>query len=295
MKRLEIYNPWPEAPVYFKKRTTSTMEEARRLFKSNCPDGTVVLTDFQTVGRGRVAERSWIAEEGKNLLFTLVLRTERGAEGIGAAPQRLPLLAGLALALSVEDLYGLTVQLKWPNDLLVGKKKLAGILCEALVEGKSLGMLVGIGLNCNQQSFPPELESKATSLARVLGRQVNVPNLMEEVLRKLKSSLDDEDWRAKVVERLYGLKRGYGHRKTAPPANAVTQGQSAANDAGQYGRPTAVLLSNADGSGPSQQGSEQRGIILGVNADGSLLFQPENGAPLSVYGGEIRFIADPQL
>lgn len=274
MKRLAIHNPWPGAPVYFRRRTASTMEEARRLFESGCPDGTVVLTDFQTLGRGRITGRSWIAEAGKNLLFTLVLRTESGAGGIGAAAQRLPLVAGLALALSVEDLYGLSVQLKWPNDLLVGERKLAGILCEALVQGSSLGLLVGIGLNCNQMTFPRELESKVTSLARVLDRQISNPNLLEEVLRKLKASLEDEDWHAKVLARLYGLNRGYGHRKAAPP--------------------TAVLLSTPE-NGTTRQGSAERGIVLGLNADGSLLFQPDGGAPKAVYGGEIRFTADPEL
>jgi BirA family biotin operon repressor/biotin-[acetyl-CoA-carboxylase] ligase len=246
------------------------MEEARRLFTSGCPDGTVVVTGFQTTGRGRLAERSWIAEEGKNLLFTVVLKAGSGAEGIGAAPQRLPLLAGLALALSVEDLYGLTVQLKWPNDLLVAGRKLAGILCEALVEGDSLGMLVGIGVNCNQQTFPRELESRATSLALVLDRQVVLPDLLQELLRKLKSSLADDDWRHKVVTRLYGLKR-------------------------DSGGPTAVLLSPVDRGVPPQRAEERRGLVLGVNPDGSLLFKPEGGEPVSVYGGEIRFYADPQL
>jgi len=269
MKRLAIHNPWPGAPLYFKKRTTSTMEDARRQFESGCPDGTLALTDFQTMGRGRVAGRSWNAEAGKNLLFTLVLRTARGGEGIGAAPQRLPLVAGLALALSVEHLYGISVQLKWPNDLIVGKKKLAGILCEALVRGDSLGLLIGIGFNCNQISFPRELESKATSLARVLGRQVSLPDLLQEVLWKLKASLDDADWHAKVVDRLYGLNR----------AHAARQAQSAG-----YGPPGCVLFPTG-----------KRGIVLGLNPDGSLLFQPETGAPVSVYGGEIRFVADAEL
>ena len=281
MKRLAIHNPWPGAPVYFKRETASTMEEARRLFEAGCPDGTVVLTDFQTLGRGRIAGRSWIAEAGKNLLFTLVLRSGSGAGRIGEAPQRLPLVAGLALALSVEDLYGLTVQLKWPNDLLVRGKKLAGILCEALAQGSSLGLLVGIGLNCNQMTFPGELEPKATSLARVLGRRIRIQNLMEEVLRKLRASIEDEDWHAKVVARLYGL-------------NDASQAQRAANGRRKAAPPTAVLLSTPE-EGVALKVWEQRGIVLGLNPDGSLLFQPDGAEPKAVYGGEIRFIADPEL
>jgi BirA family biotin operon repressor/biotin-[acetyl-CoA-carboxylase] ligase len=265
MKHPAIRNPWPEAPVRFNRRTTSTMEDARRLFISGCPEGTVILTDFQTAGRGRIAERRWIAEAGKNLLFTVVLRRQGGTGGIAAAPQRLPLIAGLALALSVEHLYGLSVQLKWPNDLLFREKKLAGILCEALVEGKSVGLLVGIGVNCNQVTFPRELESKATSLARVLGRRINRFDLLQDVLGKLKTGLEDKDWHAKVVERLYGLRR--------------------TNEASHT-----VLLSVAAGAASSRQGSEMRGVILGLNPDGSLLFQPENADPVSVYSGEIRFV-----
>jgi len=259
MKALAIPSPWPGAPVYFRKRTTSTMEDARRLFASGCPDGTVIMTDFQTKGRGRVVERGWNAEAGKNLLFTLVLRTESGPHELGRNAQRLPLLAGLAASQCVEQIYGLSVRLKWPNDLLVGGKKLAGILCEALVQGNSLGFLAGVGLNCNQKKFPPELESRATSLTRVLGRPVDIPDLLQELLRRLKASLADEDWREKVMDRLYGLGA------------------------------EAVLLSGA--SGRSQPGSDQIGLVLGVNPDGSLLFQPENAEPRSVYAGEIRFVA----
>jgi BirA family biotin operon repressor/biotin-[acetyl-CoA-carboxylase] ligase len=264
MKTLAILNPWPGASVYFKKRTTSTMEDARRLLTSGCPDGTVVLTDFQTMGRGRVAERSWSAEAGKNLLFTLVLKRERAPRGLGAAAQRLPLLAGLAAAQCVERLYGLTVRLKWPNDLLAGGRKLAGILCESLVEGNSLGFLIGVGLNCNQMTFPPELESKATSLARTLGRQVNIPDLLQELLQRMKGSLADEDWRAKVMDRLYGL------------------------------RAAAVLQFRDSGLSPAGPGSGQSGLVLGVNPDGSLLFQPENAEPRSVYAGELHFLAAPE-
>jgi BirA family biotin operon repressor/biotin-[acetyl-CoA-carboxylase] ligase len=181
----------------------------------------------------------------------------------------LPLLAGLALALTVEDLYGQAVRLKWPNDLLVRERKLAGVLCEALVEGDSLGVLIGIGLNCNQLSFPPELDSKATSLARELGRRVSLPGLLEELLRKLKVSLADGQWHAKVIERLYGLNRGCG-------------------------QPEAVVLSTTDRSGVPARGSGQHGIVLGLNQDGSLLFKPEQGTAVSLYGGELRFREDSE-
>ena len=260
MKRLAIETPWPDAPVYYKKSTASTMEDARRLFEGGCPDGTAILTDYQTRGRGRMADRSWFAEEGKNLLFTVVLRDRGGSRSFGEGPQRLPLLAGLALALSVEQLYGETVRLKWPNDLLVGEKKLAGVLCEALAEGDSLGVLIGIGVNCNQLSFPPELTPRATSLALVLGRQVVPSDLATTVLRMLKVCLDDGDWHPKVTERLYGLGR------------------------------EAVVLAATEPSGQTRV--VHRGTVLGLNRDGALLLRSERGAPESVYGGELHFAAE---
>ncbi|MBN2553740.1 MAG: biotin--[acetyl-CoA-carboxylase] ligase [Spirochaetales bacterium] len=269
MKRLEIANPWRGAPVYFKEATVSTMEDARRLFSSGCPDGTVVSTGFQQRGRGRLSGRRWIAAAGRNLLFTVVLRASRGS--LGGAPQRLPLLAGLASALSVEKLYGLAVRLKWPNDLLAEGKKLAGILCEATVEGDSLGVLIGIGVNCNQLTFPAELEPKATSLARLLGCEVGIPELFAELLAALKASLADEDWHAKVVERLYGL--NHEVLLLSPEDRTASRNETESRI-------------------PPPAGG-QRGIIRGLNRDGSLLFQPRGGCEsIAVYGGEIRFAGE---
>jgi BirA family biotin operon repressor/biotin-[acetyl-CoA-carboxylase] ligase len=252
---LPVENPWPGAPVYFKKKTGSTMEDARRLFLTGCPDGTVVLTGFQERGRGRMADRSWSAEEGKNLLFTVVLRAPGGVGGPGGAPQRLPLVAGLALAVTVERLYSLPVQLKWPNDLLVEGKKLAGILCEALAEGESFGVLIGFGVNCNQISFPEDLEQKAISLSRILDREVDLRVILKELLKVLRATLDDSGWKSKVEQRLFGLGRE-------------------------------VFLHTPQAAGSLR---DQRGVIRGLNSDGSLLFQPAASAEvISLYTGEIR-------
>jgi len=257
MIALPVENPWPGAPLYFKKKTGSTMEDARRLFLAGCPDGTVVLTAFQQRGRGRTAGRGWSAEEGKNLLFTVVLRAPGGVGGIGEVPlpQRLPLIAGLALAVTVERLYGLPVQLKWPNDLLAQGKKLAGILCEALAEGGSFGVLIGFGLNCNQLSFPEDLEQKAISLSRILDREVDLLVILKELLKVLRATLGDSEWKNKVKQRLYGLDRE-------------------------------VFLHTPGAAGTL---GDRRGVIRGLNNDGSLLFQPAGSAEvISLYTGEIR-------
>jgi BirA family biotin operon repressor/biotin-[acetyl-CoA-carboxylase] ligase len=283
MKQIPLRNPWPGAPVYFKQSTESTMEDARRLLEQGCPAGTVAAAAFQSRGRGRLANRRWLAARGQSLLFTLVLRQAavssprgrgRGPEsasrtGAGtkspqvesglvapAAVQRLPVLAGLAVALTLEELYALRLQVKWPNDLLFEGRKLAGVLCEAFAEGESLGLLVGIGLNCNQLEFPKELKQPATSLRAVLGRSVEPLALLEPLLRAIKALLSDRDWRAKLHERLYGLQREIAVRFVTP--------------------------------GMSEAARERRGVLHGVDEQGALLFQPL-GSPetISLYSGEI--------
>jgi len=259
MIRLPVENPFTRAPIYFKKKTGSTMEDARRLFLTGCPDGTVVSAAYQEKGRGRMADRSWSAEAGKNLLFTVVLRSPAGVGGTGRGSERLPLIAGLALALSVERLYNLTVQLKWPNDLLVEGKKVGGILCEALSERESFGVLIGFGVNCNQASFPEGLEQRAISLSRILGREVDLQVILRELLKALRITLEDSDWKNKVEQRLYGLGREVFLHAPRP--------------AGSLG--------------------EERGLIRGLNNDGSLLFQPLGSAEVvSLYTGEIRLVPD---
>jgi biotin-(acetyl-CoA carboxylase) ligase len=130
------------------------------------------------------------------------------------------------------------------------------------VEGSRLGVLVGIGLNCNQVEFPEDLEPKAVSLAGILGREVSLPSLLEEILSRLKTSLVDQQWHAKVSARLYGLNR------------------------------VAYLWvpSESGGSSEGQGSTSVRGWIRGLARDGALLFQPEDRTPpIAVYGGEIRF------
>ncbi|HET7838116.1 MAG TPA: biotin--[acetyl-CoA-carboxylase] ligase [Rectinemataceae bacterium] len=182
------------------KETTSTMDEARRIARMGFPPGSLVAADLQSAGRGRLPERSWESRPGSNLLFTLVLAPEE------AGKPGLPLRAGLALCRTADILavrMGLPLRspaaLKWPNDLLFGAKKAAGVLCEAGPEG----VFVGVGLNCNQKGFPLPLEGKATSLALEFGREVDRWLALEIFLSTFRLLLSEEDWRQGVNERLW--------------------------------------------------------------------------------------------
>jgi BirA family biotin operon repressor/biotin-[acetyl-CoA-carboxylase] ligase len=208
----------------------------------------VVAAGFQERGRGRRPERAWSAEPGKNLLFTLVLDLDSELP-----PQRLPLLAGLALARTMEERFGLGVEVKWPNDLLCGERKLAGVLCQARaraeIAGSAARALVGMGVNCNQLHFPVEL--KACSLAGLLGREVALPELLADILAALHAALRDGDWRAGLQRRLYGV----GREATMRPEGG--------------GDPIAAR-------------------VLGVAEDGALLLE-SGGQVRPAYSGELFF------
>lgn len=110
---------------------------------------------------------------------------------------QLPLRASLAVCLAAED-SGVMPRIKWPNDLMAGEKKLAGILCETC--GGSA--LVGLGVNCMQKTFSKELAATACSVLQVTGREVSPLSLLPRVLGRLKDVLDDELWREKLLARL---------------------------------------------------------------------------------------------
>jgi BirA family biotin operon repressor/biotin-[acetyl-CoA-carboxylase] ligase len=205
MEQLGIFNPFG-APVYYADTVSSTMDESRRLAEQGLPHGTVITADFQEAGRGRIRGRPWKAVGGKNLFFTLLLRYPN----IEAVPQAITLKTGLAIALAVEDLappLAGTVQVKWPNDIMIGGKKIAGIL----TEGDGMRVFIGIGVNVAQTEFPAELQAKAGSIALALGAALPAESrfdLLEKILARLYAELAVSEngsapWRERLAERLY--------------------------------------------------------------------------------------------
>jgi BirA family biotin operon repressor/biotin-[acetyl-CoA-carboxylase] ligase len=190
---LRIATPWEGAPVYLKERTHSTMDDALALARAGSPAGTTVVAGYQERGRGRAPGRLWLSGAWESLLATVVLR-----RADSPPPSQLPLRAGLAASLAVEEAAGITVAIKRPNDILWEGRKLAGILCES--RGDIL--LVGIGVNCLQLSFPLEIAQSACSLRQACGRDISPLELLPLVLARLKASLEDALWREKVSERL---------------------------------------------------------------------------------------------
>jgi BirA family biotin operon repressor/biotin-[acetyl-CoA-carboxylase] ligase len=166
--------------VFF--RTGSTNDVAWQCAVNPEMDGLVVVADEQSAGRGRLGH-GWTARAEQSVLMSVLLRG-RG-EGEAAAMDRLTLLAGLAAARGVEAACGgeVEVRIKWPNDLLVGGRKLAGILAER----RGADVVIGVGVNVTQGAgdFGTELSGRATSVYQATGRMVDRLRVAAEVVREL--------------------------------------------------------------------------------------------------------------
>ena len=198
--------------IHSKQTTESTNLDARA-----GTHGDVFTADFQTAGRGRL-DHKWLSPPGTNLMMSVVLSVE------GLAPDHvatLPLVAGLAVAKAVRELVAADedarrktrdVQLKWPNDVLVGGKKIAGILCERHGDN----VIVGIGVNVNQTAFPPEIANRATSLAQVAPPVVSrLPSPVLTVRAAILKELDRQysAWRSDGFAAVYPAIAAVDHLK----------------------------------------------------------------------------------
>jgi len=162
--------------VIYYPSLTSTMEVARRAAQRGAAEGTVIITDEQTAGRGRV-RRIWLSPRG-NIALSIILYPN-----IDYLPS-LIMLASLAVVYSIEAVTGLKLQLKWPNDVLINSRKVCGILIENSVRrGRVDYAIIGIGINVNLRLADfPEVSPVATSLGDELGREVSRLDLIRRLL-----------------------------------------------------------------------------------------------------------------
>lgn len=167
-----------DGPMTVLACTDSTNTRLKELARKGAPHGTVLLALRQTQGRGRMG-RSFISPE-KGLYMSVLLRPE-------CSPEKLPTLtpcAALAVCRALERTCGVKAEIKWPNDLLIGGKKLCGILTEGVADTDgSLAAVIGIGINLNTtaENFPEDLRSSVCSVLEVTGRETDVQSLAEAV------------------------------------------------------------------------------------------------------------------
>jgi BirA family biotin operon repressor/biotin-[acetyl-CoA-carboxylase] ligase len=176
--------------LHFSPLTDSTNIDALEAARSGAPHGSVYFADEQLAGRGR-GDHVWHSAAGEGLYVSVLLRQRIPALRLPLAP----LAAGLAAADAIRAVSGLTVDLRWPNDLLIGPRKVGGILVESKIESRPKGSaasfaVVGIGINVHQRAFAPDLATPATSLDREAGRRIRRQSLLVSLLKSLQQETD---------------------------------------------------------------------------------------------------------
>jgi BirA family biotin operon repressor/biotin-[acetyl-CoA-carboxylase] ligase len=181
--------------LYFPS-VTSTNDVAAALVDGRAAEGVIVVADSQTAGRGRHG-RTWFSPPGTGLYVSTILAPGGAREFSDRATALLTLGAGVALAEGIERVTGLPPDIKWPNDLLIGRRKVAGILAEAVVPaaGAALasppGVVLGYGINVGACTPPADLGDRITSLEAELGRPIDRAVLLAETLVAVASRYGD--------------------------------------------------------------------------------------------------------
>lgn len=249
------------APFLYFEETSSTMDEAKRAIDNGQGEDLLVCADYQSRGRGRIADRKWESGRGQNLLFSRVVSPSKIK---GTLPLSLQVGYGLFSFFnryfeslpSVFHHLDFNCQIKWPNDIYLNGKKLSGVVCETY---KSF-YIIGIGINCNQIEFPDEIVDKATSLALELGgkREIDRVKIIEDLI-----SILDETFQAGVESKdIEGSLLGYG---------------------------TDVRYIEGD----PRKNPIQYGVLEGINNDGSLRLS-RGGREVSLYSGELLMNLGPK-
>jgi BirA family biotin operon repressor/biotin-[acetyl-CoA-carboxylase] ligase len=175
----------------------STNTELARLASEGADEGLSILADEQTAGRGRL-QRAWSSPKGAGLYFSLLLRPK-------ISQDRWPLItfmAALAVGDALREAAGVETDIKWPNDLLSGERKICGILAEAIDTPNGRAVVLGIGINLTQAAFPSELANVATSVSEATGRPPEREAILAALLAALSrwySLLNEPAGREKII------------------------------------------------------------------------------------------------
>jgi BirA family biotin operon repressor/biotin-[acetyl-CoA-carboxylase] ligase len=231
----------------------STNLRAKALARQGAPEGTLVLAEQQTQGRGRLG-RVWASRPGLGLWFSLILRPQVGTSELAV----ITILTAVALARAICQATGIQVQVKWPNDLLYNNAKLVGILAELNGELERVNYLVlGIGLNVNHlpEDFPPELAGRATSLLQIKQASVDRKAVLQCFLAEF-----EQQYALLGTERLSGV-IDYARAHSATLGRQVTVNQGL--------------------------GRTVTGKAVDLDQDGSLWLETADGNRVRVFSGEI--------
>ena len=177
---------WAGKRIVYFDETDSTNNQAKVFGEKGDVHGTLFVADKQTAGKGRRG-RGWDSPPGESIYMTLLLRPE-------ISPERAPMLTlvmGLSVAEAIREAAGIEAKIKWPNDIVVDKKKVCGILTEMTTEMMYVNyVVIGVGINVNQQGFPDEIAKMATSLYKKTGKVYRRSELIAAVLERFEKNYD---------------------------------------------------------------------------------------------------------
>jgi len=230
----------------------STNEWAKQLLNQGKPEGTVVLADSQTQGKGRMG-RTWFSQKNMGIYLSLLLKPALPPDRV----HQLTLVAGLAVADTLNTFSRTPATLKWPNDVLIGNKKISGILSENISAGDRSGVVIGIGINVNHARFPAPLASIATSLLLENGETTDRKQVIATLLKNFDREYQAyfEQGMMKVAERWAENSEIFGRKIQ------VTKGQESLE-----------------------------GTALRLDAQGCLVVRTEIGREISLDSGEVTFL-----
>jgi BirA family biotin operon repressor/biotin-[acetyl-CoA-carboxylase] ligase len=170
-------------------QTNSTNEDAWQYTQNSSGHGSLFLTDNQTGGKGR-RDNKWVSTPDKSLTFSFILHSELELEKMGL----LPLLTGISIVKGITAATAIQTGLKWPNDIMLNEKKLGGILIESKQTRNGLRVVVGVGLNINEnaQDIPDALSDNAISLAMFSGQTHSREQILSAILNKFETLYDNQ-------------------------------------------------------------------------------------------------------
>ena len=238
------------------QETTSTNDVVEKLARDGVAEGVVVFAESQSKGRGRLG-RKWLSPTGKGLWFSILLRPELPPQ----SATRFTVAAATALRRAIARETGLKPEIKWPNDILIDQKKVAGILTELKAEPDRVSYLIvgiGVDVNLNATDFPSELRKVATSLKAELGQPVPRPELAVTILREL-----DADYSRTKTGRFDAVAEEW-------EAQCTTLGRE-------------VTIRTGD--------RQIRGRAESLDDDGALLLRTEHGHLERILGGDVSLEA----
>ncbi len=242
---------WAGSDIVCFTQTDSTNLKAKAAGEGSGKHGTLFVAEAQSEGRGRRG-RSWSSPRGESIYMTLLMRPEIPPE----SASMLTLVMGLSVAQGLADVCDVKPQIKWPNDILLGGRKVCGILTEMSMEMNDIHyVVIGVGINVNQTSFPPELRDSATSLALETGHTYRRAQIIAAVLQRF----EENEAVFRETGDVRALMEAYNERLIH--------------------RDKDILILEPDGN--------YKAHALGINEKGELLVTLPDGEKRAIFAGEV--------